>query len=121
MRGEEWFARGDCFEVYSSLAGRLRGGPARVARTASGPGLAAFLAVWWGSTIFDRASGSPAWAGFLQRAGYPLLYGTAGLVLLCAVVLVSVRVLSGRLDVTASLIPIAVGYTLAHYLSLLLV
>jgi len=126
MRGEEWFARGDCFEVYSDLAGRLsplhgRNPLAGVARTPPGPGLAAFLAVWWGSTIFDSASGSPAWAGFLQRAGYPLLYGTAGLVLLCAIVLVSVRVLSGRLDVTASLIPIAVGYTLAHYLSLLLV
>ena len=41
--------------------------------------------------------------------------------LLCALVLASVRLMSGRLDVTASLIPIAVGYTLAHYLSLLLV
>lgn len=122
VRGEEWFARGDCFEVYSTLAGRLRGRPpARVTQTASGPGLAAFLAVWWGSTIFDSASGSPAWAGFQQRAGSPIVYGTAALVLLCALVLVSVRLLSGRLDVTASLIPIAVGYTLAHYLSLLLV
>jgi hypothetical protein len=126
VRGEEWFARGDCFEVYSDLAGRLSPGQNRnplagVAGTPAGPGLAAFLAVWWGSTIFDSASGSPAWAAFLQRAGNPLLYGTAGLLLLCAVVLVSVRLLAGRLDMTASLIPIAVGYTLAHYLSLLLV
>ncbi|MGW4941804.1 hypothetical protein ACWEOZ_09470 [Actinoplanes sp. NPDC004185] len=126
VRGEEWFARGDCFEVYSELAGRLsplrhRNPLAGVARTVPGPGLAAFLAVWWGSTIFDSASGSPVWAAFLQRAGHPILYGSAGLILLCAIVLVSVRVLSGRLDVTASLIPIAVGYTLAHYLSLLLV
>jgi hypothetical protein len=126
VRGEEWFARGDCFEVYSELAGRLsplrhRNPLAGVAHTRPGPGLAAFLAVWWGSTIFDSASGSPAWAAFLQRAGNPILYGSAGLILLCTIVLVSVRVLSGRLDVTASLIPIAVGYTLAHYLSLLLV
>ena len=77
--------------------------------------------MWWGSTIFDSAAGSPGWAGFLQRAGHPILYGTAGLVLLCALVLVSVRLLAGRWDLTASLIPIAVGYTLAHYLSLLLV
>lgn len=126
VRGEEWFARGDCFEVYSDLAGRLsplrhRNPLAGVAHTPPGPGLAAFLAVWWGSTIFDSAAGSPAWAGFLQRAGHPILYGTAGLVLLCALVLVSVRLLAGRWDLTASLIPIAVGYTLAHYLSLLLV
>ena len=126
VRGEEWFARADCFEVYSELAGRLsplrhRNPLAGVAHTPAGPGLAAFLAVWWGSTIFDSATGSPVWVGFLQRAGNPILYGTAGLVALCALVLVSVHRLAGRLDVTASLIPIAVGYTLAHYLSLLLV
>jgi hypothetical protein len=65
VRGEEWFARGDCFEVSSDLAGRLsplrhRNPLAGVAHTPPGPGLAAFLAVWWGSTIFDSATGSPA-------------------------------------------------------------
>ncbi|AGZ41732.1 hypothetical protein [Actinoplanes friuliensis] len=125
VRGEEWFARGDCFEVYSELAGRLsplrwRNPLAAVANTPRDRGLAVFLAVWWGSTIFDSASSSPAWDDFLDRAGNPLLYGTAGLVLLCAGVLASVRWMAGRLDVTASLIPIAVGYTVAHYLTLLL-
>lgn len=124
--GEEWFARGDAFEVYSELAGRLsplrrRDPLAGVAATPASPGLAAFLAVWWGSTIFDSASGSPAWEAFLQRAGNPILYGTAGLVLLCAGVLASVRWMASRLDVTASLIPIAAAYTLAHYVTLLLV
>lgn len=116
--GEEWFARADCFEVYSTLAARLhhRNPLAGVAQTPPGPGLAAFLAVWWGSTIYDSASASPAWP-----TGDSIPWGTAALVLLCAVVLASVRLLAGRLDVTASLIPIAVGYTLAHYLSLLLV
>jgi hypothetical protein len=128
LRGEEWFARGDCFEVYSSLAGRLS--PVRWRRPLSGlaapfavspASLAAFVAVWWGSTVFDSASGSPAWAGFVQRAGHAQLYATAALVLICAGVLLAVRGTAGRLDVTASLIPIAVGYTLAHYLSLLIV
>jgi hypothetical protein len=118
MYGEEWFARADCFEVYSTLAGRLsplrhRNPLAGVAQTPPGPGLAAFLAVWWGSTIFDSAS---AWI-----TSGSLLYDTAALVLLCALVLLSVRWLAGRLDVTAALIPIAAGYTLAHYLSMLLV
>jgi hypothetical protein len=116
MYGEEWLAHADCFEVYSTLAGRLsrRNPLAGVAQTPPGPGLAAFLAVWWGSTIYDSASASQPWTRSL-----PL--GTAALVLLCALVLLSVHWLAGRLDVTASLIPIAVGYTLAHYLSMLLV
>jgi hypothetical protein len=179
LRGEEWFARGDCFEVYSDLAGRLSPlrhrpplsglapapgipalasagpasagtGPAAVsagpAPAAAGPasvpagpgsssggaasmsvgalaaaGPAGFVAVWWGSTVFDSAAALPVWTGFVDRAGAPLLWGTAGLVLLCALVFLAVRWTAGRLDVTLSLIPIAVGYTLAHYLSLLIV
>jgi hypothetical protein len=125
--GADWPARGDLFEVYSDLAGRLS--PLRwrpplsglAADHPAGAGRAAFLAIWWGSTIFDSASASPAWAGFVQRAGVPILWSTLGLVLICGVVFVAVRRLPGKLDVTTSLIPIAVGYTLAHYLTLLLV
>jgi len=84
-------------------------------------GLGAFIAVWWGSTVFDSASASPWWSGLVERAGSPLLWGTAGLALLCTMVFLAVRWTAGRLDVTMSLIPIAAGYTLAHYLSLLLV
>ncbi|KUL40435.1 hypothetical protein [Actinoplanes awajinensis] len=129
LRGEEWFARGDCFEVYSELAGRLSpvrwrtplSGLAAAGSSTGGAGAAAFVAVWWGSTVFDSASGSPAWAGFTQRAGHGALYATAALVVVCAGVFAAVRRTAGGLDVTASLIPIAVGYTLAHYLSLLIV
>ena len=119
LRGEEWFARGDCFEVYSELVARLR--PVSRLATDAAPGIAAVLAVWWGSTVFDSASASPVWAGFVQRAGSPLLWGTAGLLVLCALVLLAVRATAGRLDVTMSLVPIAAGYTLAHYLSSLIV
>ncbi|GIE35732.1 hypothetical protein Ait01nite_087770 [Actinoplanes italicus] len=138
LRGEEWFARGDCFEVYSELAGRLS--PLRHRQPLSGlapasrdpaptsggsalasAGLAGFVAVWWGSTVFDSASASPVWTGFVDRAGAPLFWGSAGLVLLCGLVFLGVRWTAGRLDVTLSLIPIAAGYTLAHYLSLLIV
>ncbi|WP_433362064.1 hypothetical protein ACQPZX_29675 [Actinoplanes sp. CA-142083] len=125
--GANWPARGDFLEVYSDLAGRLS--PLRwrpplsglAADHPAGAARAAFLAIWWGSTIFDSASGSPAWAGFVQRAGQPLLWSTAGLVAVCGIVFIAVCRLPGRLDVTNSLIPIAVGYTLAHYLTLLLV
>jgi hypothetical protein len=121
VHGEEWFARGDCFEVYSSLAARLspvRWRPLLAGIAADHPagfGRAAFLAVWWGSTIFDSASGSPWWAGFLQRSGHPLTYASVGLILVCGLVLGGVRGLAGKLDVTNSLI------TLAHYLTLLVV
>ncbi|MFF5290390.1 hypothetical protein [Paractinoplanes globisporus] len=57
----------------------------------------------------------------MQRTGVPILWATAGLLLICGLVFVAVRRLPGKLDVTNSLIPIAVGYTLAHYLTLLLV
>ncbi|BBH71450.1 hypothetical protein ACTI_81350 [Actinoplanes sp. OR16] len=125
LRGEEWFARGDAFEVYSDLAGRLS--PLVWRPWLSGlaapllPGTAAFVAVWWGSTVFDSASASPAWAGFVQRTGHAPILAAVALTLICGLVLLAVRWTAGRLDVTASLIPIAVGYTLAHYLSLLLV
>ncbi|MEU4240213.1 hypothetical protein [Actinoplanes sp. NPDC026619] len=125
--GEAWFGRGDAFEVYSDLAGRLS--PIRwrpwlsglAVDHPAGLGRAAFLAVWWGSTIFDSASGSPAWAGFVQRTGHAAWLGTAGLLTVCGAVLLGVRRLAGKLGVTNSLIPIAAGYTLAHYLTLLLV
>jgi hypothetical protein len=70
------------------------------------------VAIWWGSTIFDS---------FSSRAELPLVLATGGLILVCAVVFFGVRALAGKLDVTASLIPIAAGYTLAHYLTALLV
>ncbi|MBW6440164.1 hypothetical protein KZ829_41210 [Actinoplanes hulinensis] len=175
LRGEEWFARGDSFEVYSDLAGRLSpfrwrpllsglAGPTTGEPTSATPvspvptsvapansvpmpgaaeapapsaaagvavstrsrqslataGPAAFIAVWWGSTVFDSASSSPAWTTLTRNLGSPLLSGTAGLVLLCLSVFLAVRWTAGRLDVTMSLIPIAAGYTLAHYLSLLI-
>ncbi|WP_433825625.1 hypothetical protein ACQP2E_26365 [Actinoplanes sp. CA-015351] len=120
VRGEDWFARGDCFEVYSDLAGRLSPRVFAFSGVPAGA-LGAFLAVWWGSTVFDSASASPAWATFVQRAGHPDGYATGALVAICGLVFLAVQRVAGRLDVTASLIPIAVGYTLAHYLSSLLV
>ncbi|MFC4069098.1 hypothetical protein [Actinoplanes subglobosus] len=172
LRGEEWFARGDCFEVYSDLAGRLS--PLRhrpplsglaVTETPSAPspvpppapslaspkskspattpkgkspattpkskgpattsirpplpaaGITGFIAVWWGSTVFDSAAASPLWTR--TAGGAPVLLGTAALALLCTLIFLAVRRTAGHDDL--SLVPIAVGYTLAHYLSLLII
>jgi hypothetical protein len=134
VRGREWFARGDGFEVYSELAGRLsllatdedgrfvlRSPLAGLTAVAHPPGTAAFVAVWWGSTIFDSASGSPVWVGVVQASGLPVLLSTAGLVGVCLLVAASLRWTLSRADMALPLVPIAVGYTLAHYASLLVV
>ena len=130
--GPEWFARGDAFEVYSTLTaalspfGRLDDGrpglrnPFRgLAAVPVEPGLVAFLAVWWGSTVFDGLTG---WTGWRSLA-LPAALDTAVLVATAVVVGVLYRLATGRLgaELASTLVPIAAGYTLAHYATLLLV
>jgi hypothetical protein len=134
VRGERWFARGDAFEMYSELTGRLsvlgrdddgryvlRSPLAGLTTVAHPRGTTAFVAVWWGSTIFDSASGSPVWAGFVQSTGVPVLASTTGLVGVCLLVAGSLWWIVRRADIALPLVPIAVGYTLAHYASVLVV
>src|SRR3954454_515796 len=79
--GPAWFDRGDTFEAYSSLVGALapvewHGGPRlrnplrSLAAVPPARGLVAFVAVWWGSTVFDGLSGWPGWAPV--RAALPV-------------------------------------------------
>jgi hypothetical protein len=133
VRGERWFARGDGFEMYSELAGRLsvlgtddgryvlRSPLAGLTTVAHPPGTTAFVAVWWGSTIFDSMSGSPLWAGVVQASGALVLVSTAGLLAVCGLVAASLAWTVRRADIALPLVPIAAGYTLAHYASLLVV
>ena len=129
--GEGFFAVGDPFEVYSTLIGTLaplRGTPLRaLARIAPAPGLVAVLAVWWGSTVFDGVSGVPGWAAgvhaFADRVGVPAaVLSTAALLGLIAVVAAGYRLTTGAAApaLVSTLVPIAVGYTVAHYASLLI-
>ncbi|TFV52787.1 hypothetical protein [Blastococcus sp. TF02A-35] len=143
--GEGWFARGDGFEVYSALVARLspwarradgrlvaRNPLANASATPETPGLAAVVVVLLGSTAFDGLSRT-AWWQSGPGAANDSLSGTVGLAgsiaLVAALYLVGTR-LSGRLAgqpvavqparYAASVIPIALGYTVAHYFSLLL-
>lgn len=142
--GEGWFARGDGFEVGSTLIARLspwgrrpdgrlvlRNPLANATATPETPGLAAVVVVLLGSTAFDGLSRT-AWWQVGPGAADDSLSGSLGLlamVALVAVLYVLGTWLSGRLAgqplgvqprrYAATVIPIVLGYTIAHYFSLL--
>ncbi len=132
--GSGWFARCDGFEVYSDLIaalcpfGRradrrlvLRSPLQGLAGVPVLPGLVAVIAVWWASTVYDGLTGTALWATFATPA--PVLTGTLALGALIAVVIAGYRLATGKLagELASTLIPIAVGYTIAHYATLFLV
>jgi hypothetical protein len=135
--GAAWFDKGDAFEVYSGLIGRL----SPLGRRADGrlvlrnpfdglaglrpePGLVAVVCVMLGSTAYDGFSQSTFWADKLQSGPLPrTVMGTLGLLALVLVVAATYWAATrstGPAALAHSLIPIAVGYLIAHYFTLLL-
>jgi hypothetical protein len=146
--GSRWFDRGDGFEVFSSLLGRLsvfgRRGDGRlvvrnpldgVAGIAKAPGLFAVVGVLLGSTVFDSLSAHLAWIDFVATGPLPpRVASTLGLVVTVAVVTAAFTGASaltglgaGRppLDTASefahTIVPIVAGYFIAHYWSLLVI
>jgi hypothetical protein len=143
--GERWFDEADAFEVYSALLARLaplgrRSDGRLVLRnpfhgldaTPERPGLVATVCVLLGSTAYDGFSDNPSWINVLQTS--PLgrtpaaTFGLLGSVVLVAALYclcaAATRLVSGPhpFPLTAfahSLVPIALGYLIAHYFSLL--
>jgi len=139
--GRDWFTRGDGFEAYSSLLARLcpigrRGDGTLVLRTpltglmggAAEPGLTATACVLIGSTGFDGITRTTYWRDNVDPSSVPA--GTLGLAAAIAAVAAGYAAalrLSARLTgqdpaalpgrFAATLLPIALGYTLAHYFS----
>ncbi len=141
--GSSFFERADPFEVYSTLVGRLsiwgerdgvllvRSPLANIDTVPVAPGLIGVVGVLFGSTGFDSFSESPTWVRFLQGtqvSGY--LLNNLALLGFClgAMALFSAGcMLTGvgpeRRRVTLpdayahSVVPIVVGYVVAHYLS----
>ena len=142
--GDVWFARADPFEVYSSMVARLspfgrRSDGVLVARNPlenldglpPAPGLVGVVSVLLGSTAFDAFHGSVKWLSWSQDySDHFVLVNTLGLVGFCVAVLLSLSLASiataglGDLPrrempsrLAHSLVPIVVGYVVAHYLS----
>jgi hypothetical protein len=145
--GTTWLSRADPFEVYSTLVGRLspwgRSATGRLvlvsplrnlARTRPAPGLVAVVAVLLGSTAYDSWSSSATWVRYVQSNNVDVTrLGTALMVLIIVTVGMTFtlacmataadpaksprRELPRRL--AHSLVPIIVGYMIAHYLTFL--
>ncbi|MGH3694606.1 MAG: hypothetical protein ACRDRX_11585 [Pseudonocardiaceae bacterium] len=145
--GQAWFATGDGFEVYSTLVatlspfGRRDDGRLVVRNPLDGaatfgpaPGAVALIAVLLGSTFFDTISGSVEWSRAVRSAPVAEpLSSTAGLLAVIAIVaitFVGATLLAGRAGhrgrkpvpglLAHTVIPIVVGYVIAHYFSFLL-
>lgn len=143
--GEVWLERADPFEVYSSLTARMspwsRDESNRVVLTNPlrnlaalpvGSGLVAVVAVLLGSTAFDSFAGSTRWLRFTQATDFDVTLLESGLllgtILTVAVVFVAATApptrWAGGVPAAAparyahSLLPIVLGYVVAHYLTL---
>ncbi|CCG01655.1 hypothetical protein [Blastococcus saxobsidens] len=141
--GEGWFSRGDGFEVYSTLIAKLspwgrRDDGRLVARNPLTnamtvrpvAGLAAVVVVLLGSTAFDGLTRTEFWATG-PGAENGTLSGTLGLLVMIGLVAafyVAATAATGVLGglppgqeprrYAHSVIPIVIGYTVAHYFSL---
>jgi hypothetical protein len=139
--GSSFYERGDPFEVYSSLVAKLsvwarregrlivRSPLANLDTTPVAPGLLAVLAVLFGSTAFDSFKDSSFWVRFTQESStstnllnnLALLAFCVGVGLVFAAGCVTTGVGHGtrRTELpdkfAHSIIPIVVGYIVAHY------
>ncbi|MFI6513883.1 hypothetical protein ACIBCT_40325 [Streptosporangium sp. NPDC050855] len=145
--GSRWFGHADAFEVYSTLVGRLApvvrgpGGVVTWRNSLDGmaglrpvPGLTVLVVVLLGSTMYDSLSNAPIWVRFVQESSVPApVTGTVGLLAVIGLVLAAYRgatSLAGRWgaaepgttagELAHAVVPIAVGYVVAHYYTLLL-
>ncbi|WP_107704693.1 hypothetical protein [Nocardioides allogilvus] len=143
--GNKFYEHADPFEVYSSLVAKLsiwghrddrlliRSPLANLDSLPAKPGLVAVVAVLFGSTAFDSFKDSSPWVQFIQSTtispdllnNLGLLAFCAGIALLFALGTMTTGVGDGVRrsalpDLFAhSVVPIIVGYIIAHYLAYL--
>lgn len=130
--GSAWLERADPFEVYSTLLGHLsvwgrtpdgtlvfRSPLRNLDRLAPAPGLVAVVAVLLGSTAFDSFRTSSAWLRYSQGSelSVPLLNTGVLLGFCVGVGLTFAAATRGPSLYAHSVVPIIVGYMVAHYLT----
>ena len=141
--GSGFYERGDPFEVYSSMVAKLsiwgrrdgqlilRSPLANLDTTRALPGLLAVLSVLFGSTAFDSFKDSNFWVTFTQDSSISTLVLNnlallgfcvgVGLIFIAGTVTTGVGPGTRRLDLpnqfAHSIVPIVVGYIVAHYAS----
>ncbi|MGC4943963.1 hypothetical protein [Kribbella sp. DT2] len=144
--GPRWFSVGDSFEVYAEVLARLsplgrvdgqlvlRNPLAGLATMPREPGLVGLLCLLLGSTAFDGISRWSVWTSSAGQLGHHILVHTLGLLAAVAVVTLlfigaaratgQARVRPGAVGNAGlpgafvhSLVPIAIGYAVAHYFS----
>jgi hypothetical protein len=141
--GNTFYARADPFEVYSSLVARvsvwgrrdgvllIRSPLANLDATPATPGLLAVVAVLFGSTAYDAFRESTRWLSFIQGNGASITLQTnlgllgfcivVGLIFWVACVATGVGPEQSRRELpnqlAHSVVPIVIGYIVAHYLS----
>lgn len=148
--GRGWFARADPFETYASTVAQLSpwhriSGQLRLVNPLAGlnawsppPGTNAVVAVLLGSTAFDSFANTSWWISTVQDSDVsPVVWETGGLLIMIMIVFGTFwaaatwmgRYLSdGQVStsdlprvMSGSLVPIVVGYAIAHYFTLLIV
>lgn len=143
--GSRFYERGDPFEVYSTLVSKLspwgrrdgelvvRSPMANLDTVTVAPGLVAVLGVLFGSTAFDSFRDSSFWVRYTQGStvstflldNLALLVFCAGAIVVfvlgaaCTGVEPGMRRLSLPDRFAHSIVPIVVGYVVAHYLTYL--
>ena len=143
--GRGWIGAADPLEAYASTVAQLSvwrrvGEQIRLVDPLAGlsawrppPGGVAVIAALLGSTAYDSFANTTWWIQTVQRSAHPLVWETGGLVMLALIVLCSFAAAAAwtarygsrgpgaypRL-MAGSVVPIVVGYAIAHYTTLLI-
>ena len=145
--GQRWIGGTDPFEVYATTIAQMSiwrrvGDEVRWVNPLAGlnawrapPGSTAVVAALLGSTAFDSFTNTTWWIRTVQNSAVPtVVWGTGGLLAMIIIVFVSFSLAAawmgryGDRPATAyprlmvgSLLPIVLGYVVAHYATLLIV
>jgi hypothetical protein len=145
--GQRWIGAADPFEAYARTVAQLSplrrvGSEFRLVNPLAGlthwhppRGATAVVAALLGSTAFDSFANTSWWIQTVQASSVPVvLWATAGIVIMIMIVLVSFSAAAawmGRYGdqpaaayprlMAGSLVPIVIGYAVAHYATLLIV